>query len=122
MNKVRGDVTRLVRGVETHPWAHLEAGYWRVQVEDHPVLGYVLRVRAALGDPFTYEIHGECMENENLYRLGARYYDATTGGSLSTTRPARRTTRTRTQQEIPSTPSTPPGSAKLTGRKPARSV
>ncbi|WP_414172989.1 hypothetical protein [Clavibacter tessellarius] len=36
VNKVKGDVTRLVRGVETHPWAHQEAGYWRVQVEDSP--------------------------------------------------------------------------------------
>ncbi|MFC3297873.1 hypothetical protein [Clavibacter michiganensis] len=59
MNKVKGDVTRLVRGVETHPWAHLEAGYWRVQVEDSPALGYVMRVRAELGDPFTYEVYAD---------------------------------------------------------------
>ncbi len=59
MNKVKGDVTRLVRDVETHPWAHLEAGYWRVQVEDSPVLGYVMRVRAELGDAFTYEVYAD---------------------------------------------------------------
>ncbi|CAQ03267.1 hypothetical protein B5P19_15225 [Clavibacter sepedonicus] len=59
VNKVKGDVTRLVRDVETHPWAHPEAGYWRVQVEGHPVLGYVMRMRMELGDPFTYEIYGD---------------------------------------------------------------
>ncbi|WP_227077697.1 hypothetical protein [Clavibacter nebraskensis] len=42
-NKVKGGIERLVRGVETHPWAHQEAGYWPFQVEDSPVLGYVLR-------------------------------------------------------------------------------
>ncbi|CAM98515.1 hypothetical protein pCM2_0034 (plasmid) [Clavibacter michiganensis subsp. michiganensis NCPPB 382] len=59
MNKVKGDVTRLVRGLETHPWAHQEAGYWRVQVEDSPVLGYVMRIRAELGEPFTYEVYAD---------------------------------------------------------------
>ncbi|MDO4030248.1 hypothetical protein [Clavibacter michiganensis] len=59
VNKVKGDVTRLVRGLETHPWAHPEAGYWRVQVGDSPVLGYVMRIRAELGDPFTYEVYAD---------------------------------------------------------------
>jgi hypothetical protein len=57
VNKVNGDVDRLLREIETHPWAHPEAGYWRVQVENRPVLGYVMRVRAELGDPFTYEVY-----------------------------------------------------------------
>jgi hypothetical protein len=57
VNKVKGDVTRLVRGIETRPWAHQEAGYWHVQVDHHPVLGYVMRVPAELGDPFTYEVY-----------------------------------------------------------------
>jgi hypothetical protein len=62
VNEVKGAVTRLVRGVETHPWAHLEVGYWRVQVEDSPVLGYVMRVRAELGDPFTYEVYADARD------------------------------------------------------------
>lgn len=68
MNKVKGGIVRLVRGVETHPWAHQEAGYWRVQVEDSPVLGYVMRVRAELGDPFTYEVYADA-RNERGQRI-----------------------------------------------------
>ncbi|WP_316302839.1 hypothetical protein [Clavibacter michiganensis] len=68
MNKVKGDVKSLVWGVETHPWAHQEAGYWRVQVEDRPVLGYVMRVRAELGDPFTYEVYANA-RNERGQRI-----------------------------------------------------
>ncbi|WP_316309471.1 hypothetical protein [Clavibacter michiganensis] len=68
VNKVKGNVARLVRDVETHPWAHQEAGYWRVQVEDHPVLGYVMRVRAELGDPFTYEVYADA-RNERGQRI-----------------------------------------------------
>ncbi|WP_175345520.1 hypothetical protein [Clavibacter tessellarius] len=45
MDRAKSD-TRLVRGVETHPWAHQEAGYWHVQAEGPSVLGYVIRVRA----------------------------------------------------------------------------
>jgi hypothetical protein len=52
-------VDTLVRDVGAHPWAHLEAGYWRVQVEGGPVLGYVMRHRAELGDPFTFEVHAD---------------------------------------------------------------
>ncbi|MFH6681128.1 hypothetical protein [Clavibacter michiganensis] len=59
MNKVKGGVDRLVREIGSHPWAHLEAGYWRVQVEDHPVLGYVMRVRAEIGDTFTFEVYAD---------------------------------------------------------------
>ena len=68
MNKVKGDVARLVRGIETHPWAHEEAGYWRIQVEDSPVLGYVMRLRAELGDPFTYEVYADA-RNERGQRI-----------------------------------------------------
>ncbi|PPF68601.1 hypothetical protein C5E16_06590 [Clavibacter michiganensis] len=50
-------IDSLVRGTGQHPWAHLEAGYWRVQVEDQPVLGYVMRVRAEIGDTFTFEVY-----------------------------------------------------------------
>jgi hypothetical protein len=52
-------IDSLVRSAGQHPWAHLEAGYWRVQVEDQPVLGYVMRVRAEIGDPFTFEIYAD---------------------------------------------------------------
>ncbi|ALD14454.1 hypothetical protein AES38_14895 (plasmid) [Clavibacter capsici] len=50
---------RLIGSIGEHPCAHLEAGYWRVQVEDQPVLGYVLRHRTELGDPFTFEIYAD---------------------------------------------------------------
>jgi hypothetical protein len=52
-------IDSLVRSTGQHPWARLEAGYWRVQVEDQPVLGYVIRHRAELGDPFTFEIYAD---------------------------------------------------------------
>jgi hypothetical protein len=52
-------IDSLVRSTGRHPWAHLEAGYWRVQVEDQPVLGYVMRQRAELGDPFTFKIYAD---------------------------------------------------------------
>ncbi len=62
MSKVKSKldgINSLVRSTGQHPWAHLEAGYWRVQVEDQPVLGYVMRQRAELGDPFTFEIYAD---------------------------------------------------------------
>jgi hypothetical protein len=52
-------IDSLVRGTGQHPWAHLEAGYWRVQVDDQPVLGYVMRVRAEIGDTFTFEVYAD---------------------------------------------------------------
>ncbi|MBF4639327.1 hypothetical protein K0V08_15525 (plasmid) [Clavibacter michiganensis] len=61
----------LVRDVGAHPWAHLEAGYWRIQVEDQPVLGYVMRHRAELGDPFTFEIYADA-RNELGQRIWLR--------------------------------------------------
>jgi len=61
----------LVRSTGRHPWAHLEAGYWRVQVEDQPVLGYVMRHRAELGDPFTFEIYADA-RNERGQRIWVR--------------------------------------------------
>lgn len=62
MSKVKSKldgIDSLVRSLGEHPWAHLEAGYWRVQVEDQPVLGYVMRHRAELGDPFTFEVYAD---------------------------------------------------------------
>ncbi|WP_237582596.1 hypothetical protein [Clavibacter phaseoli] len=62
MSKVKSKldgIDSLVRSTGQHPWAHLEAGYWRVQVEDHPVLGYVMRLRAEIGDTFTFEIYAD---------------------------------------------------------------
>ncbi|GAB7304435.1 hypothetical protein MAFF212519_23140 [Clavibacter michiganensis] len=49
----------------------LEAGYWRIQVEDRPVLGYVMRHRAELGDPFTFEIYADA-HNELGQRIWLR--------------------------------------------------
>ncbi len=57
-------IDSLVRDVGAHPWAHLEAGYWRIQVEDQPVLGYVMRHRAELGDPFTFEIYSDARNDQ----------------------------------------------------------
>ncbi|AWF99845.1 hypothetical protein [Clavibacter michiganensis] len=71
MNKVRSSIAGLVRDVGAHPWAHLEAGYWRIQVEDRPVLGYVMRARAELGDPFTFEVYADA-RNELGQRIWLR--------------------------------------------------
>ncbi|MDO4073419.1 hypothetical protein [Clavibacter michiganensis] len=52
MSKVKSKldgIDSLVRSTGQHPWAHLQAGYWRIQVEDRPVVGYVIRHRAELG-------------------------------------------------------------------------
>ncbi len=60
MSKVKSKldgIDSLVRSTGQHPWAHLQAGYWRLQVEDRPVLGYVIRHRAELGDPFTFDVY-----------------------------------------------------------------
>ncbi|PPF56006.1 hypothetical protein C5C13_11730 [Clavibacter michiganensis] len=43
---------------------HLEAGYWRIQVEDRPVLGYVIRHRAELRDPFTFEVYADARNDQ----------------------------------------------------------
>ncbi|RIJ25752.1 hypothetical protein DZF93_11335, partial [Clavibacter michiganensis subsp. insidiosus] len=67
MSKVKSKldgIDSLVRDVGAHPWAHLEAGYWRIQVEDRPTLGYVMRVRAQLGDPFTFEVYADARNDQ----------------------------------------------------------
>ena len=64
-------IDSLVRSTGHHPWAHLEAGYWRVQVKDRPVLGYVMRHRAELGDPFTFEVYADA-RNELGQRIWLR--------------------------------------------------
>ena len=71
MNKVRSSIDGLVRDVGAHPWAHLEAGYWRIQVEDRPVLGYVMRHRAELGASFTFEVYADA-RNEQGRRIWIR--------------------------------------------------
>ncbi|MGJ1464213.1 hypothetical protein ACR8AL_05065 [Clavibacter sepedonicus] len=64
MNKVTGSIDGLVRDVGVHPGAHLEAGYWRIQVEDRPVLGYVIPHRAAPGDPLTFELYADARNDQ----------------------------------------------------------
>jgi hypothetical protein len=64
-------IDRLIGSVGEHPFAHLEAGYWRVQVEDRPVLGYVVRHRVELGDPFTFEIYADA-RNDRAQRVWVR--------------------------------------------------
>ncbi|WP_181030613.1 hypothetical protein [Clavibacter michiganensis] len=54
------------------PWAACEAGYCRIQVEDRPVLGCMMRVRAELGDPFTFEVHTNA-RNELGRRIWLRH-------------------------------------------------
>ncbi|AWF99175.1 hypothetical protein [Clavibacter michiganensis] len=42
MSEVKSEldgIDSLVRSTGRPPWAHIEGGYWRVQVEDRPVLG-----------------------------------------------------------------------------------
>ncbi|AWF99835.1 hypothetical protein [Clavibacter michiganensis] len=78
MSKVKSKlagVDSLVRDVGAHPWAHLEAGYWRIQVWDGPVLGYVMRHRAELGDPFTFEVYADA-RNELGQRIWLRREDS----------------------------------------------
>jgi hypothetical protein len=67
MSKVKSTIDRIDRLIGTvgeHPWAHLESGYWRVQVEDQSVLGFVIRHRAELGDPFTFEIYADARNKQ----------------------------------------------------------
>ncbi|OUE28905.1 hypothetical protein BFL35_16210 (plasmid) [Clavibacter michiganensis] len=74
MSKVKSKldgIDSLVRNTGQHPWAHLEAGYWRVQVEDQPVLGFVMRVRAENGDTFTFEVYADA-RNELGQRIWLR--------------------------------------------------
>jgi len=71
VNKVKGSINGLVRDVGAHPWAHPEAGYWRIQVEDRPVLGYVMRHREELGDPFTFGVYADA-RNELGQRIWLR--------------------------------------------------
>jgi len=75
VNKVKSNVSGLVRGIGDHPWAHLEAGYWRVQVEDQPVLGFVMRVRAEIGDTFTFEVYADA-RNARGQRIWVRSEDS----------------------------------------------
>jgi hypothetical protein len=78
MSKVKSKldgIDSLVRSTGQHPWAHLEAGYWRVQVEDQPVLGFVMRVRAEIGDTFTFEVYADA-RNARGQRIWVRREDS----------------------------------------------
>jgi hypothetical protein len=68
-------IDRLIGSVGEHPFAHLEAGYWRVQVQNQPVLGYVVRHRVELGDPFTFEIYADA-RNDRGQRIWVRREDS----------------------------------------------
>ncbi len=57
-------IDSLERSTGQHPWAHLQAGYWRIQVEDRPVPGYVIRHRAELGDPFTFDVYADARNDQ----------------------------------------------------------
>ena len=52
-----GDATGAISPAPEHPHAHPVRGAWLVRVGDGPALGWVLRHRADLADPFTYEVY-----------------------------------------------------------------
>jgi hypothetical protein len=56
-SKQSGDAAGAISPVPRHPHAHPVRGAWIVRVGDGPALGWVLRHRADLADPFTYEVY-----------------------------------------------------------------
>ncbi|PPF65854.1 hypothetical protein C5E16_12980 [Clavibacter michiganensis] len=56
-SKQSGDATGAISPAPEHPHAHPVRGAWLVRVGDGPALGWVLRHRADLADPFTYEVY-----------------------------------------------------------------
>lgn len=56
-SKQSGDATGAISPVPEHPHAHPVRGAWLVRVGEGPALGWVLRHRADLADPFTYEVY-----------------------------------------------------------------
>jgi hypothetical protein len=56
-SKQSGDATGAISPVPEHPHAHPVRGAWLVRVGEGPALGWVLRHRADLADPFAYEVY-----------------------------------------------------------------
>jgi hypothetical protein len=56
-SKQSGDATGAISPVPEHPHAHPVRGAWLVRVGEGPALGWVLRYRADLADPFAYEVY-----------------------------------------------------------------
>ncbi|MDA3803372.1 hypothetical protein PED38_01010 [Clavibacter sp. CT19] len=56
-SKQSGDASGAISPVPEHPHAHPVRGAWLVRVGDGPALGWVLRLRADLADPFSYEVY-----------------------------------------------------------------
>jgi hypothetical protein len=56
-SKQSGDASGAISPVPEHPHAHPVRGAWLVRVGDGPALGWVLRHRADLADPFSYEVY-----------------------------------------------------------------
>ncbi|WP_052129110.1 hypothetical protein [Clavibacter michiganensis] len=56
-SKQSGDASGALSPVPEHPHAHPVRGAWLVRVGEGPALGWVLRHRADLADPFAYEVY-----------------------------------------------------------------
>jgi len=65
-SKQSGDATGAISPAPEHPHAHPVRGAWLVRVGDGPALGWVLRHRADLADPFTYEVYACGLGSDGL--------------------------------------------------------
>ncbi|WP_445443613.1 hypothetical protein [Clavibacter sp. km1a] len=65
-SKQSGDAAGAISPVPRHPHAHPVRGAWIVRIGDGPALGWVLRHRADLADPFTYEVYACGLGSDGL--------------------------------------------------------
>ncbi|MGJ1767337.1 hypothetical protein [Clavibacter sp.] len=65
-SKQSGDATGAITPVPEHPHAHPVRGAWLVRVGDGPALGWVLRHRADLAAPFSYEVYACGLGSDGL--------------------------------------------------------
>ncbi|MFT2710464.1 hypothetical protein [Clavibacter sp. Sh2126] len=65
-SKQSGDASGAIGPVPEHPHAHPVRGAWLVRVGDGPALGWVLRHRADLADPFSYEVYACGLGDDGL--------------------------------------------------------
>jgi hypothetical protein len=65
-SKQSGDASGAISPAPEHPHAHPVRGAWLVRVGDGPALGWVLRHRADLADPFSYEIYACGLGDDGL--------------------------------------------------------
>lgn len=65
-SKQSGDASGSIDPVPEHPYAHPVRGAWLVRVGDGPALGWVLRHRADLAEPFSYEVYACGLGSDGL--------------------------------------------------------